>query len=68
METGSRKGGDASGTGGFYEGKDCFHSVYTGEVYLGIIERSIPGLSRVSQCAITGEAFKCDHRVQKNMT
>lgn len=42
VETGSRKSGEASGTGGFCEGKDCFHSMYTGEVYLGIIERSIP--------------------------
>lgn len=68
METESRKGGEASGTGSFYEGKDCFHSMHTGEVYLGIIERSIPGLSRVSQCAVPGEAFKFDHRIQKNMT
>lgn len=42
---GEQKDGEASGTGSAYEGKDCFHSMFIGEVYLGIIERSIPVLS-----------------------
>lgn len=37
--------GKCPSTGSFYEGKDHFHSVYIGVVYLGINEDDVPVLS-----------------------